>query len=134
MRLAGLGLLALALIGGAVRADESTALADSVKHWLTLVDKQQYGDSWGEAGSLFRGGITERAWQARIAQVRGPLGAVVKRSVVGQKYTTTLPGLPDGDYDIVSFNTVFEHKAAAVERVVVAKEERGWKVNGYFVR
>ncbi len=134
MRLAGWAMLALALVGGAVRADDSTALADNLKHWLTLVDRQQYGDSWGEAGALFRGGITERAWQARIAQVRGPLGAVIKRSLQGQKYTTTLPGLPDGDYDIVRFNTVFEHKAVAVETVVLAKEERGWKVNGYFIK
>ena len=134
MRRAGLVLLILGLSASAAVADESTALSDSVKHWLTLIDKAQYGDSWGEAGALFRGQITEAAWAGRITAVRGPLGAVVKRSVLDQTYTRTLPGLPDGDYDIVRFDTVFEHKAQAVERVVLNKESGGWKVDGYFIK
>jgi hypothetical protein len=114
--------------------DETDAITDSVKHWLTLIDRWQFGDSWGEAGVLLKSRITEKDWTLKLDPVRRPLGAMVKRTPIGQKYLTTLPGLPDGQYDVVRFNTVFEHKQAAVETVVLHKEDGRWRVNGYFIR
>ena len=68
--------------------------------------------------------------------MRGPLGDLVARKAAGQTYSKTLPGVPDGDYDIVRFNTAFANrfKKAAVETVVLAREAGGWKVDGYFIR
>jgi hypothetical protein len=134
MRPLGLGLLALTAAASAAWADEATALSHSLKHWLTLVDRAQYGDSWAEAGGLFRGQITEHDWAGRIAAVRAPLGPVVTRMVAAQNYTRTLPGLPDGDYDVVRFTTAFQHKPEAVETVILQKEDKGWKVDGYFIK
>jgi hypothetical protein len=46
----------------------------------------------------------------------------------------SLPGAPDGDYEVVQFQTSFANKAAANETVVLSLEASGWKVDGYFIR
>jgi hypothetical protein len=46
----------------------------------------------------------------------------------------SLPGAPDGDYEVVQFQTRFANKAAATETVVLSREATGWKVDGYFIR
>jgi len=125
-------LLLMTTVAG--HAAESPEIADRVRHWLMLVDKGDYGDSWFEAGVLFKTRITERDWMAKVAPVRGPLGALVSRTPASQQLARTLPGLPDGDYDIIRFNSVFEHKKQAVETVVLQQEPEGWKVDGYFIK
>jgi hypothetical protein len=42
--------------------------------------------------------------------------------------------VPDGEYEVVQFETSFANKAAAVETVVLSREKSGWKVDGYFIR
>jgi len=127
-------LLALCLLVPASAQAADSDWTETLKHWLTLVDKAQYGDSWGTAGTLLRSQITQKDWTARVGKVRAPLGAMTKRSVLDQKYVTSLPGLPDADYEIVRFNTVFQNKPAAVETVILQREDKGWKVDGYFVK
>lgn len=132
MRLRRLALCALLLASPAAAADSDWTV--TLKHWLTLVDQAQYGDSWGTAGVLLRGQITQKDWTARVSKVRAPLGAMTRRMVLDQKYVTSLPGLPDADYEVVRFNTVFQNKPAAVETVILQLEDKGWKVDGYFVK
>jgi hypothetical protein len=45
-----------------------------------------------------------------------------------------MPGAPDGDYEVVKFQTSFARKVGATETVVLAREASGWKVDGYFIR
>jgi hypothetical protein len=46
----------------------------------------------------------------------------------------SLPGAPDGDYEVVQFQTSFANKAIATETVVLSHEASGWKVDGYFIK
>ncbi len=126
--------LALCLLAPAGAHAADADWTQTLKHWLTLVDKAQYGDSWGTAGTLLRSQITQKDWTARVGKVRAPLGAMARRVVLDQKYVTSLPGLPDADYEVVRFSTQFQNKAAAVETVILQREDKGWKVDGYFVK
>jgi hypothetical protein len=48
---------------------------------------------------------------------------------------TTLPGVPDGEYVVVQFDTSFEKKKTAIETVTPMKEPDGrWRVSGYFIK
>lgn len=114
----------------AASADPAAAAAA----WAKLVDQGRYGDSWSEAGTLFKAGVTKANWARMGAGVRGPLGALVSRRLTDQARSNALPGAPDGDYDTLHFATQFAHKAAAVETIVMAKEPSGWRVDGYFIR
>ena len=46
-----------------------------------------------------------------------------------------MPGAPDGEYYVSTFNTVFKNKRSAIETVTVMKDNDGqWRLVGYFIR
>jgi hypothetical protein len=107
----------------------------SASAWLSLVDTQNYGASWDQASGFFRGKISREQWSAAARGARTPFGELQKRTLKSATAATTLPGAPDGEYVVVQFTSVFEHKAAAVETVTVTHEaDRAWRVVGYFIR
>jgi hypothetical protein len=78
--------------------------------------------------------MPQARWAATIAPVREPLGAVSSRALKGVTKAGTLPGAPDGEYEIVQFETNFANKAAATETIVLSREASGWRVDGYFIK
>lgn len=122
--------LAPAADPGITCEDEAAAATD----WVSLVDAGRWEDSWAAAGGLFQSRMPQAHWAAAIQPVREPLGAVASRALASTTSSTTLPGAPDGQYQLVQFSTRFANKDDATETVVLACEPSGWKVNGYFIR
>lgn len=110
------------------------ASATSARKWLALIDAQKWNDSWREAGSMFRSQISQQGWASTIAPVRNPLGAPTSRSIGKITKTTSLPGAPSGEYELLEFQTNFANRRGAVETVVLTKESTEWRVVGYFIR
>ncbi len=102
--------------------------------WLHLVDRQKWSESWQKAGTLFRSQISADDWASAVVPVRKPLGAVLSRTLASATKATSLPGAPEGEYEILEFRTDFAARTGAIERVVLAREPTGWTVNGYFIR
>src|SRR5262249_13375700 len=111
--------------GGATKASEQ---------WLALVDQRNYDAGWQATSSVFRDFAPERAWIEALNKVRIPLGDVSHRKVANVTRTKSLPGLPDGDYIIVQFETAFARKATAVETLTLVPENGMLKVAGYFIK
>lgn len=126
-------LLALALTGVAGPEAPQPDLT-AAKEWVGLVDAKRWNDSWAAAGTLFRSRMPQPSWALTIQPVRDPLGTVSSRSVKSVAKSRSLPGAPDGEYEVVQFQTSFVNKAAAIETVVLSHETSGWKVDGYFIR
>jgi len=114
-------------------AQDDRARTDAEK-WLGLVDNAKYRDSWKEASKPFRTQATAEEWERQVKGVREMLGALESRKHASSQATKTLPGAPDGDYIVMTFNAKFANKASAIETVVVSKEGSSWRVAGYFVR
>jgi len=103
--------------------------------WLDLVDKGDYPASWTEAASYFKSMVTESEWQQAIAGVRNPLGEVVTREITESQYTTSLPGVADGEYVVIQCKTNFVNKASSIETITVMLDTDGqWRVAGYFIK
>jgi len=102
--------------------------------WVGLIDASHWDESWTTAGTLFRSRMPKPRWASTIQPVRDPLGPALSRSMQSQTPATSLPGAPDGHYQVVEFNTRFKNKNNATETVVLACEPSGWKVDGYFIR
>ncbi len=103
--------------------------------WLALVDSGRYETSWESAASLFQVAISKEDWVRTINAVRSPLGEVQTRELASAKFTTTLPGAPDGEYVLFQIDSSFERKASAVETVTALRDTDGvWKVSGYFIK
>lgn len=128
-------LLALSIPVAALAADHDTQKAtDAAKSWLALIDAKDYAQSWKTASALFRSHVTQAEWVAAAKAALAPLGPVVARNATGAKFTTSLPGAPDGQYVVVTFDTKFANKAAATETAAMAMEGGTWKDAGYHVR
>ena len=118
------------------QADEKTeAAVTAAKEWLALVDAKEYKKSWQEAARFFKDKVTEANWDKMVSSVRKPVGEVKSRELVGAKFTTTLPGGPEGEYVVIQFKTNFADKPDSVETITPMKDDKGtWRVSGYFIK
>lgn len=116
-------------------AETQEAARMAAEAWLALVDAGQYTRSWEAAAGYFKTAVTAAQWEKTLRAVRGPLGKTASRTLRTIMYQASLPGAPDGEYVIVQFDTVFEHKAAAIETVTPMKDADGhWRVSGYYIK
>jgi hypothetical protein len=105
------------------------------REWLALTDRGDAQQSWQHAASLFQRAVTPDQWARSLTVVREPLGALVGRTVQSAKPATELPGAPDGEYVVLTFQTSFAHKHSATETVTPMHESDGsWRVAGYYIR
>ncbi len=128
--------LLLASASPLIAADDAVARAEAgARAWLALVDAGKYGESWDEAAAVFKASIDRAQWEKALGGVRSQLGALKSRKLASARFTTSLPGAPDGEYVVIQFDSRFENKAAAVETVTPMREKDGsWRVAGYFIK
>ena len=116
-----------------LRAKKAAVTASNA--WLSLVDEENYAESWNQAASLFKAAVPKEQWQTMVKAVRGSLGKVVARKLKSKQYTKTLPGAPDGEYVVIQYETTFENKKSAVETVTPMLDKDGkWGVVGYYIK
>ena len=124
----------LMAVTAAAQAPEDSAQR-AAEEWLTLVDGGQFAASWAQAAPIFKNAVTAAQWEQAVTKARQPFGQFKARKVTSRKYSTTLPGAPDGKYVVVVFESAFERKAAAVETAVMMLDTDGtWRVSGSFIR
>lgn len=137
-RMAWVFLMALMLSPAAPAAQSASrekAATAAAEKWLVVVDKGQYAESWQEAAAYFRNSITKQDWERAVQSVRKPLGNLISRKIKSAVYKTSLPGVPDGEYVVMQFNSSFTNKKSAVETVTTVLDKDGeWKAVGYFIR
>ena len=117
--------------------EESPAMMaqNAAKAWMMVVDSDQYGKSWDQSATLFQSDTARDKWEINMIRIRGLLGAAEKRKLVSASAKRSLPGLPDGEYVVITWATQFEHKARALEIITAMKDKDGkWKVAGYVIK
>ncbi|MES2254470.1 MAG: DUF4019 domain-containing protein [Pseudomonadota bacterium] len=119
---------------GVKRATSMTVSPDDrAKQWMTLIDDQNYADAYKQMSTTARGKIAAEAWTGNIRTMRMPLGAMSSRNLKDVKMSNTLPGMRDGQYAAVRYDSVFARKAAGVESVNLVMENGAWSVVSYRV-
>ena len=113
---------------------EQSAVASAEK-WLAALDQGLYAESWQQAATYLKNAVTKGQFEQSMQAVRKPLGRLVSRTVQSATYKTSLPGVPDGKYVVITFESAFENKASAIETVTPTLDKDGkWRVSGYFIR
>lgn len=134
--LVGVAVVSMAVAVGAWAAQKPEDLAQAAaESWLKLTDEGNGAASWDQAATFFKNAVTKEQWIHALAGVRLPLGKLISRKVKSRQYTEKLPGVPDGKYIVIQYETVFEKKAAAIETISPMRDQDGvWRVSGYFIR
>ena len=99
---------------------------DRARQWLVLVDDKNYAQSWSEASKAFQTRQKADTWATQATTSRAPLGAVASRDLKSID-------LSRNNTAVIRYDTVFAHKASAVETVTLAYENGGWAVIDYSV-
>jgi serine/threonine protein kinase/Tfp pilus assembly protein PilF len=107
----------------------------AAQKWLALIDRGNYSETWNEASAIFRGAVTEPGWENSMTTFRQPLGELISRKLKSAESMTELPGVPDGQYVVMQFETSFAGKKSTIETVTFMLEKDGqWKSAGYFIK
>jgi hypothetical protein len=139
-RRAALGALSCAAVllfmPPAFAQDPTVTQAQSVAlSWLALVDAGNAKASWDAAGQKFRDAIDLARWTEGLAALRAPLGAMQTRTLHNAEFEKAVPGMPDGDYALLRFRTIFAGKPDGEESITMERGPDGmWAVVGYVVR
>jgi hypothetical protein len=99
---------------------------DRARAWLVLVDDKNYTQSWTQSGAAFKNRQKADAWAKDELAKREPLGAVASRGLKSID-------LSRNTVAVIRYDTVFAHKASAVETVTLAFENGSWVVTDYSV-
>ena len=126
----------LGALPAAAQQDSKTEAARRADEtWLALVDGGQYPQSWKDASPAFQAAVTQEKWVKALESIRTPLGSLKSRRLISANYSTVLPGVPDGEYEVIIFETIFEHKPLANETVISKLDKDGtWRVAGYYIK
>jgi hypothetical protein len=108
-------------------------VAAAAKSWLVLVDAKNYAQCYQTAADIVRQGVSEAKWEELVKFGRGKAGALKSRKFQAVQFTKTLPGVPEGDYANVAFDSDFETKGPATEVITLVHEHGQWKVGGYHI-
>ncbi|EGR1501498.1 DUF4019 domain-containing protein [Vibrio parahaemolyticus] len=104
----------------------------TASEWLSLIDNQHYDESWDSAGGLFRSQISKGKWATAVSTIRAKVGNLESRRLTMTTSMKSLPNLPDGEYVVIQYQTIFSGKQST-ETLTLSKSKTGWVVIGYFI-
>lgn len=129
-------ILLASVIGINAQSKEELRDADAIEAvtgWLKIVDQGEYEKSWKEGAAIFQKAVSADQWKSAVENAREPFGKLIEREVKNKKFSTSIPGMPDGDYYSIEFSSSFENKNEAIETVGAMVDDGKWKVIGYFI-
>lgn len=100
--------------------------------WLRLIDSKNYEGSWNSTGELFRAQISKDEWVKAVGSAREAVGIFQSRHLSETKELKSLPNLPDGEYIVVQYQSIFSGDQLT-ETVTLTKAMKEWRVIGYFI-
>lgn len=112
------------------RANENEARAAAFR-WLQLLDDGDYEEAFEFEAQDFRMYRTQAQFVRFMQARRAPFGKTIERKFIGAAHVERFVGAPEGNYETVLFKTNFEHKNPTAERVILIKQEAGWRVVDY---
>ena len=115
------------------RAQDATTPEAAARQWLSYLDGGDYAKGWDRAGDPFKAHNSAALLQGKIGPAREPLGAVMERRLFRVTYADTAPGLSQGKYAAVQFDSRFANDARTGETVWLDLEKDRWAVIGYFI-
>lgn len=114
-------------------APESAITA--AQEWLTLIDRENYAESYQQAGEYFKDQVEEQQWVDMVKQVRGKVGGKTGRTLKRSTVRTEIEKMPEGNYAIIQFDADFKNQQGVTETVTMAEDDEGeWHAIGYFMQ
>lgn len=120
----------------AVLAVEIPAQAlSAAQEFAETVDSGSFQAAYLSGSNLLLLAEDEWTWIDQVQTSQRLLGKPLERVLKASRTVQTYPGLPDGTYQLVYFETRTEKKQRAAEVILVEQQENGqWAVCKYSIR
>ena len=113
----------------------SIKASDAAVKFLYLVDNGEYVRSWETSSKHMKAAVTGEEWKQQITEIRDKVGAIVERHRDEVSYLEGAGDLPEGEYVVITYNSVFKKRQLVKETVTLALAKNGeWQVAGYFLK
>ncbi len=130
-------LAGLLLIFGNASAADLFIDADIDRHaraWIRHIDGGDPGTAWDASSDLMKAGTAKADWEKAVKPL-SVFGKVKSRTPTSIVFAVKMPGMPDGQYAIINYDTAFSGKEKTVESVILRRETDGlWLGVGYRVQ
>ena len=124
----------LAGVAHASEADKEKAALVAAEKWLALVDAGKYAESWRETADAYRARADQKSWEQSLRSDRGSEGACVARKFISSAFQKSPPNTAGSDRIAIRFNTSFQNRKYALERLTLVFDKDGqWRVTEYVI-
>ena len=107
----------------------------AARAWLAQMDIGRYGAAYDDSAPQLREATTRVQWETGIERARAPLGVVIARKIRQAACTRGTQADPEAEICVVQYDSQFEHRPLADERVTVLKGKDGaWRVAAYSLK
>jgi len=118
-----------------VEARPEDAAQPAAAAWLALVDAGKFMESWEAMSPGFKKKVSQRKWKSIVEEIRKPPGKFTTRKLKSAEYSKELPGAPEGEFVMLQYDSAFERKPAAVEKItLILGQDLNWRVSSYAVK
>ncbi len=108
------------------------AATKEAKKWLILVDTGNYLGSYSISDTYLKDYFKSNKWQEYLLMYRMPLGEMKDRRIKKQYFSSSIPGLIQGEFYIFEYETDFTRHDAVPEKLTLIRGSDGrWRVGGY---
>jgi hypothetical protein len=108
---------------------------EAAKEFLVPIDNAAYDQSWESGSPLLKGSIKSAQWQALLTINRHRFGTLISRTIESSESLTSVTGVPDGQYGVITYRSAFTLRKPALEIVTVARDDDGkWRGFRYEVK
>ena len=114
--------------------DQQNLVVAAASDFTTLVDADNFLAAYWSGSELLRLANDEREWTAQQERAQVLVGKVTKRTLKAVRSIQTYPGLPDGDYVLIYFETRTTYKAKAAEVLLLRDDQGLYQVCSYSIR
>jgi hypothetical protein len=125
-----LALLLAACDSAATTRHEETALA-AADQWLAQNDGGDYAGAYDVAAPNFKVAIQKEVWESRQAALYRQLGTPDRRELIAVKYTSSLPGVGQGDHVAVQYLRNVAWASPVFEILVMQGGPEVWRTATY---
>lgn len=121
----------------AVVSDDSAFMAErpsaselQARRFLGLIDFGKFDESYAEAGEPLREQYALGKWKFGLT-LRMTKGKIQDRTLATVIRTSEFGGRKGGEFEVITFNSLFEYNNQQIERVVLKRIGADWKVVDY---
>lgn len=111
----------------------STAIT-TAERFVVMLDNNHDRQAYEQTSALLQLQTQADTWIHEQRMTSKMLGNILNRRLFTVKARETYPGLPDGNYLIVAFEAETQHKAKAIEVLLLKEESSDWQVCKYSIR